>query len=121
MKSSPKLARFLVVPARKPSPNPTSSSSDPTPQAIPNMVRKERSLCDHMARNTSPRLSKNRLIFGVRTLDQQSSFLLPGGRHLSGRKQIGKPQFKASSPGLRSAMTTITVRRDAEHVRALAE
>src|ERR1700726_3646866 len=62
MKSSPKLARFLAVPARKLSPNPTSSSSDPTPQAIPNMVRKERSLCVHMARNTSPKLVTNLLI-----------------------------------------------------------
>src|SRR5579864_1675661 len=96
MKSSPKLARFFAVPARKPSPSPTSSSSDPTPQAIPNMVRKERSLCVHMARNTSPRLSKNRLIIEVRTLDHQSSYLLDN-----------------------TAMTAVTVWSDAEHVRSL--
>src|SRR5256885_13654275 len=97
MKSSPKLARFLAVPARKPSPKPTSSSSDPTPHAIPNIVRKERSLCVHMARNTSPRLSNNRLIIELRTLDQQSSY-----------------------PVENSAMTAVTLRSDAKHVRSLA-
>src|SRR5437763_7776630 len=96
MKSSPKLARFLAVPARKPSPKPTSSSSDPTPHAIPNIVRKERSLCVHLARTTSPRLSKNRPIIEVRTLDHQRSYPLEN-----------------------AAMTAVTVLGDAEHVRAL--
>src|SRR5580704_16157233 len=77
MKSSPKLAILLAVPARKPSPSPTRSSSDPTPQAMPNMVRKERSLCVHMARNTSPKVAKTRCIINLRTLFQQSSYL-PG-------------------------------------------
>src|SRR5579872_6366363 len=57
MKSSPKFARFFLVPARKPSPSPTRSNSEPTPQAMPNMVRKERSLCAHIASRTWPKLS----------------------------------------------------------------
>src|SRR5580698_1963577 len=46
-----------LLPERKPSPRPTSSNSDPTPQAIPNMVRKERSLCAHKVRKICPRMS----------------------------------------------------------------
>src|SRR5579863_8357460 len=41
----PREASCFSWPLRKPSPSPTSSSSEPTPQAIPNMVRNERSLC----------------------------------------------------------------------------
>src|SRR5208283_1908535 len=41
----PKVSKLLRLPLRNPSPTPASSSSEPTPQAIPNMVRKDRSLC----------------------------------------------------------------------------
>src|ERR1700760_4975510 len=44
-------------PERKPSPKPISSNMEPTPHAMPNMVRKARSLCDQMARKTSPKMS----------------------------------------------------------------
>src|SRR5580658_6816482 len=43
----PRVASSRSWPLRKPSPRPTRSRSDPTPQAIPNMVRNERSLCAH--------------------------------------------------------------------------
>src|ERR1700690_4654733 len=43
----PSVASCFSWPLRKPSPNPTRSSREPTPQAMPNMVRNERSLCAH--------------------------------------------------------------------------
>ncbi len=49
---------FFCWPERKPSPNPIKSSNDPTPQAIPNMVRKDRSLCAHSVRITWAKMSK---------------------------------------------------------------
>src|ERR1700761_5195075 len=51
-RSSPSVAMFLCWPERKPSPRPTRTSSDPTPHAMPNMVRKLRSLLATMARKT---------------------------------------------------------------------
>src|SRR5947209_18120172 len=45
------------LPERNPSPNPTSSSNEPTPQAMPNMVRKERSLCAHRVRSVCTKIS----------------------------------------------------------------
>ena len=55
--SFPILARLRRCPDLNPSPSPTSTSSEPTPQAIPNMVRNVRSLFAIMARKTSPRMS----------------------------------------------------------------
>src|SRR5579872_3849095 len=54
----PNSANSRLLPERKPSPTPTSSNSDPTPQAIPNMVRNERSLCAHKLRKICPKMSK---------------------------------------------------------------
>src|SRR6266853_1608391 len=54
----PSMASCFSWPLRNPSPTPTSSSSDPTPQAIPNMVRKERSLCAQRLRKICPKMSK---------------------------------------------------------------
>src|SRR5260370_2484197 len=56
------LAMFFCWPDRNPSPSPTSKSKDPTPQAMPNMVRKERSLCAHNVRITWPKISNAILI-----------------------------------------------------------
>ena len=56
--SLPNFASCLCCPLRKPSPSPTSTSSDPTPHAIPNMVRKLRSLFAIMARKTCPSVSE---------------------------------------------------------------
>src|ERR1041384_1310933 len=55
--SRPNSDSSRLFPDRKPSPTPTSSNKDPTPQAIPNMVRKERSLCAHKLRKICPKMS----------------------------------------------------------------
>src|SRR5437660_337958 len=54
----PKVSSWRRLPLRKPSPTPASSSSDPTPQAMPNMVRKERSLCAHRVRKVWVKMSR---------------------------------------------------------------
>src|SRR5882724_1084605 len=57
MMSLPNSASSRLFPERKPSPTPTSNNKDPTPQAIPNMVRNERSLCAHRLRKICPKMS----------------------------------------------------------------
>src|SRR5438105_8153278 len=57
--SCPRLARFLSCPLRNPSPGPTRSSRQPTPQAIPNIVRKERSLCAQRVANDCRTISRS--------------------------------------------------------------
>src|SRR5580658_3679115 len=57
--SLPILARLRRCPERNPAPGPTRTSSEPTPHAMPNMVRKVRSLLAIMARKTWPRVSEN--------------------------------------------------------------
>src|SRR5882724_1850959 len=57
MMSLPNSASSRLFPERKPSPTPTSNNKDPTPQAIPNIVRKERSLCAHRLRKICPKMS----------------------------------------------------------------
>src|SRR5579864_3973045 len=54
----PNSANSRLLPERKPSPTPTSSSNDPTPHAIPNMVRNERSLCAHKLRKICAKISE---------------------------------------------------------------
>src|SRR5271155_1591554 len=55
----PKVSSWRRFPLRKPSPTPANSNSDPTPQAMPNMVRNERSLCAHRVRNVWPKVSRS--------------------------------------------------------------
>src|ERR1051326_5815613 len=64
MMSVPMFDRFFACPDRKPSPRPTSSSREPTPQAMPNIVRNERSLCAHKLRNICRRISKKIILQG---------------------------------------------------------
>src|SRR5258705_9679116 len=59
---SPSSSNCFRLPERKPSPKPTSKSKEPTPQAIPNMVRKERSLCAQSVRRVWLEISKSRRI-----------------------------------------------------------
>src|SRR5258708_7018458 len=66
MMSLPNSANSRLFPERKPSPTPTSSSNDPTPQAIPNMVRNERSLCAQRLRKICAKMSKT-----VRIIERQ--------------------------------------------------
>src|SRR5215472_18084896 len=63
--SSPIVAMFFFCPELKPSPTPIRNSSDPTPQAMPNMVKNDRSLCAHSMLNTCPIVSKAILIDGL--------------------------------------------------------
>src|SRR5882672_9201175 len=58
MMFSPNSASARLFPERNPSPRPTSSSNDPTPQATPNMVRNERSLCAHRVRMICAKMSR---------------------------------------------------------------
>src|SRR5580692_351564 len=69
--SLPKLARLRCWPERKPSPRPTRTSSEPTPQAMPNMVRNVRTLLATMARKTWPRVSDNDCIKLRRTTAEE--------------------------------------------------
>jgi hypothetical protein len=57
MISLPNSANSRLLPERKPSPTPTRSSKEPTPQAIPNMVRNERSLCAQRLRKICAKMS----------------------------------------------------------------
>src|SRR6266566_6705801 len=59
---SPSSSNCLRLPERKPSPKPTNKSKEPTPQAIPNMVRNDRSLCAQSVRRVWLEISKSRRI-----------------------------------------------------------
>src|SRR5205823_3453917 len=59
----PMVSSWRRWPERKPSPNPTNSSSEPTPQAMPNMVRNERNLCAHRVRRVWPKISSSSRIW----------------------------------------------------------
>src|SRR5882762_2219102 len=65
MMSCPRLANCLACPLRNPSPSPTNNNSEPTPHAIPNMVRNDRSLCAHKVARDWRMMSSNILIQGV--------------------------------------------------------
>src|SRR5579863_9392448 len=62
---SPRESNCRRLPARKHSPKPTSSSREPTPHAIPNMVRNERSLWAQRVRKVCPKISKIRRKVGA--------------------------------------------------------
>src|SRR5258705_1923902 len=55
----PKVSSCLRLPLRNPSPTPTSSNRDPTPQAIPNIVRNDRSLCAQRVRMVWTKVSSS--------------------------------------------------------------
>src|SRR5271170_4157018 len=55
----PKVSSCLRLPLRKPSPTPASSSKEPTPQAIPNIVRNDRNLCAHRVRKVCAKVSSS--------------------------------------------------------------
>src|SRR5215469_1026834 len=64
MMSLPNSANSRLLPERNPSPTPTSNSNDPTPQAIPNMVRKERNLWAQRLRKICAKMSTTTCIIG---------------------------------------------------------
>ena len=62
IKSLPKVSCCLCWPTRKPSPAATIRVMEMMPQAIPNMVRKVRSLCAHKVRRVSRRRSVKTIV-----------------------------------------------------------
>src|SRR5579863_5070995 len=82
MMSLPNSANSRLLPERKPSPTPTSSSNDPTPQAIPNMVRNERSLCAQRLRKICAKMSETVRIIGDRPPVRLYEELPPGVHYL---------------------------------------
>lgn len=72
----PHSANSRLFPERKPSPTPTRSSKDPTPQAIPNIVRKERSLCAQRLRRIWRKISDT-VLMTAHDLDRADSFSPP--------------------------------------------
>src|SRR5271157_4502870 len=103
MMSLPNSASSRLLPDRKPSPTPTSSNRDPTPQAIPNMVRNERSLCAHKLRKICAKMSSSvRMISSGRTLQSlDAHFLDKNYKDISHKKRtmppLGSPKFLASN------------------------
>src|SRR6267378_2869799 len=73
----PKVSSWRRLPLRKPSPTPASSNNDPTPQAMPNMVRKERNLCAHRVRKVWPKMSRNMRIRYVRSVQGRTDSCAP--------------------------------------------
>src|SRR6185312_17438168 len=63
MMSRPNSAISRLLPERNPSPTPTRSSSEPTPHAIPNIVRKDRSLWAHKLRQICAKMSTTARIY----------------------------------------------------------
>ncbi len=88
---------FFRWPDLKPSPSPTSISSDPTPQAMPNMVKNDRSLWAHNVRITWAKMSKAILISVSRVTPAPSPVLLLSNtqpkrlrfQYLDGNQQLG--------------------------------
>src|SRR6266436_8178781 len=62
----PKVSSCLRLPLRNPSPTPASSSSEPTPHAIPNIVRNDRNLCAHRVRRVCAKVSSSMRISHLR-------------------------------------------------------
>src|ERR1700676_2350868 len=72
MMFSPYSERPRWLPVLKPSPSPTSRSREPTPQAMPNMVRNERSLCAQRVAKICAKMSIT-ICMGVITREQGTS------------------------------------------------
>src|SRR5271163_2844297 len=79
MMSRPNSAISRLLPERKPSPTPTSSSNDPTPQAMPNIVRNERSLCAQRLRKICAKMSKTVRILGRSDYEISDICYISGG------------------------------------------
>src|ERR1039458_10523946 len=88
MMFSPYSARPRLFPERNPSPRPTSSISDPTPHATPNIVRNERSLCAQSVRKICAKMSS---IIRIMTNDRHCTFA-----------DVDRRQFSSKEPALDS-------------------
>src|ERR1700730_16845865 len=74
MMSLPYCATSRLLPERKPSPRPTSSSKLPTPHAMPNMVRNERSLCAQRVRKICAKMSRTMRIRSTHSISRWDGF-----------------------------------------------
>src|SRR5262252_7968831 len=73
----PREANCLSCPLRKPSPRPTRSKREPTPHAIPNIVKKDRSLCAHKVDSDCRTMSRS-----MRMDFSRNSAPMPPGRSM---------------------------------------
>src|SRR5579859_1375693 len=111
MMSLPHSDSSRLFPERNPSPTPTSSSNEPTPQAMPNMVRNERSLCAQRLRKICAKMSVTARMISVLTFqnilqvpvqpDVRSQWLLhltpPLSRTLPCLTHIAAPQSDSAA------------------------
>src|SRR5581483_7502328 len=77
MISRPNSAISRLFPERNPSPTPTNSSNEPTPQAMPNMVRNDRSLYAHRLRKICANRSSIARLYLFAVLDVPRSRPVP--------------------------------------------
>src|ERR1700733_1642983 len=89
-----------------------SKSIEPTPQAMPNMVRKARSLCAQMARKTSPKMSAGDCCIAV-THGYGSSGLVVPERALKAAEKSGGVRAESPQRLKPHLVTTTYVRAEA--------
>src|ERR1039458_3991172 len=121
----PKVSSWRRLPLRNPSPTPARSKSDPTPQAMPNMVRNERSLCAHRVRKVWPKISRSvrtgwlgpgrdrsrRYGIRLRTAGMVSRGYVEKARPVSKMLRAGDPQDKKSVHLAEDLVLTHTTKR----------
>lgn len=112
MTSLPKVDISRRFPERKPSPTPTSRSREPTPQAMPNMVRNERSLCAQRARPISPKVSSKVRIRGL------SDYSRHRGRRVS--RTLTKKRVRRGKVGVERVRICATRIQSCIHPRSSA-
>src|SRR5580700_1368776 len=95
MMSLPYCAISRLLPERKPSPRPTSSSKDPTPHAMPNMVRNERSLCAQRVRKICVKMSRTMRIRSIYLLLRINGRM--GSGFVSGHEEHRQDSLPAES------------------------
>src|SRR5208282_4377349 len=89
MMSLPYCAISRWLPERKPSPRPTSSSKEPTPQAMPNIVRNERNLCAQRVRKICAKMSRSiRIVLGYVYLTYLVRSLVAGNEVTGGNLKL---------------------------------
>src|SRR5271166_4006719 len=119
---SPNSDSSRLLPVRKPSPNPTSSSNDPTPQAIPNMVRKERNLCAHNVRKVCAKMSKTVRIANITLLYKpEFPFYLPTAPHYIPHEGIECTIFPFAAPFRCRLLSQLVADRQARSCKPLGQ
>src|SRR5208282_1631760 len=114
----PKVSSCLRLPLRKPSPTPASSSSEPTPQAIPNMVRKDRNLCAHRVRKVCAKVSSSMrmsLPLGIKGTERLETLTRSRRHYFDSRKR--QALARSVIEGIQRSRTGVT-RISAAHMSA---